>query len=156
MQASLILNSPLFEGANPQRISAALATSAAELERDIKENIANSKPAGRTYPVSRILRNESRNNRGLGLRRRGRQVILGSNFRRASAPGQPPAIDTGRLINSIRGRRIGPFSYRVATGVVYARPLDNPGGLNRPFFRSRVLLYRERFLQNMRQAYLGK
>jgi hypothetical protein len=90
---------------------------------------------------------------GLKLRGRGRRgLIVGANFHRASAPGQPPAIRTGRLINSIRGRLVGLRSARVTVGVGYGLPLDDPEGLNRPFFHSRAILYRPRFVENVRQA----
>lgn len=63
---------------------------------------------------------------------------------RASAPGEPPAVDTGRLRASIGFERLGPWTYRVGTGVEYAGYLEfgtigpeYTGGriLPRPFMR---------------------
>lgn len=157
MIAKWQLTSPIFNTqANPTRIATGLSTSAAELERDVKENIQRSKPAGKTYRTNAITARPSRNRAGVNLRKRGGNLIVGFRFHRASAPGQPPAIRTGRLINSIGARRVGPMRYRVGTSVNYALPLDARTGLNRPFFRSRVYLYRPRFIENMRIAYLGK
>jgi hypothetical protein len=82
-------------------------------------------------------------------------LIVGYNFHRASRAGQPPAILTGRLINSIRAYRVAEFKYRVGTSVVYAIYLDDPNGLNRPFFFSVAEQFRARFLEIMREAYFG-
>lgn len=136
-----------------------MAQSALELETDIKENMAGSRAAGITYKIGNITRRESRKTKGLKLRKaKNGQLIVGARFHRASARGQPPAIRTGRLINSIRARQIGavPPRFRVATSVKYAAPLDDPNGLNRPFFISRGEAYRPRYLENMRRAYMGK
>jgi hypothetical protein len=86
--------------------------------------------------------------------RKGR-LVVGSTFYRASAPGQPPAIRTGRLLNSIGSRRIGPTAARVSVSVEYALPLDDPDGLDRPFFMSQAEMYRPRFEQNIADAYLS-
>jgi hypothetical protein len=154
MKSTLILETPLLKkGIQPSAIAGALSKSAAELEADIKENMAASIPAGRTYRTTAIVRRSTRATAGLKLRGRGRRgLIVGANFHRASAPGQPPAIRTGRLINSIRGRLVGLRSARVTVGVGYGLPLDDPEGLNRPFFHSRAILYRPRFVENVRQA----
>jgi phage gpG-like protein len=62
----------------------------------------------------------------------------------ASAPGHPPAVDTGKLRGSIATERLGPAQYRVGTNVEYASYLEfgtvgpeHTGGhvLPRPFFR---------------------
>jgi hypothetical protein len=157
MQSTLTINSPVLKtGINPTAIAAAVYTSAAELEADIKTNIQQSVPAGRTYRRTAIVRKNTRRTSGLiGLRRRGDRVIVGYNFHRASRAGQPPAILHGRLINSIRALRVGPFAARVICGVSYGLPLDDPAYLNRPFFMSRAQLYRERFVANIRAAAFG-
>lgn len=159
MEATLILRSPLLTGKGIpiERLDLAVQTSGAELERDIKENIQQSTPAGRTYRRGAIIRKPSRRTAGLGLQNasRGRGIIVGFKFHRASARGQAPAIDTGRLINSIAARRIGIMRARVGVSVSYALPLDDPEGLYRPFFSSRVRLYRSRYFVNIRKALLG-
>lgn len=68
---------------------------------------------------------------------RGREYRRGNVTHRASAPGDPPAVDTGRLRGSIGVQRIGDGHYRVGTNVDYA-PLLEFGRRNqkaRPFLR---------------------
>jgi hypothetical protein len=122
----------------------------------MKENIQRSVPAGRTYRKTAIVRKSSRRTSGLKLAVRNGKVIVGYNFHRASRRGQPPAIDSGRLINGIRSTRIAAGHGRVGVAVDYALPLDDPEGLDRPFFSSRVALYRPVFFENIRRAWLGK
>lgn len=66
----------------------------------------------------------------------------------ASAPGQPPAVDTGRLRQSIRVQKVGPGHYRVGTDVQYAIFLEfgTRRIAARPFLRPSVqeLLTRRR------------
>lgn len=141
--------------ANPTNaIAAAVENSTVELEGEMKNNIRVSVPGGRTYRKGAIVRPLSRRNSTLRLRRRGDKVIVGYNFHRASRRGQAPAILSGRLINSIRGRRIAPFRGRVGVGVEYALPLDDPQGLDRPFFTSQVEKFRPVFYENIRRAWL--
>ncbi len=137
-------------------IAAAVSKSTVELERDIKENIASSIPAGRTYRKTPIVRKESRRNSTLKLPRVAGGLVVGFTFHRASRRGQPPAIRTGRLLNSIRSHKIAPYHGQVNAGVEYAQPLDDPAGLDRPFFHSRAELYRPRFFENIRRAMIGK
>lgn len=141
------------KGRRPAAVPAAVVNSALELERDIKQNIAASVPAGRTYRRTAIVRASSRRNSGLKLKKRGNNVIVGYNFHRASRIGQAPAIDSGRLLNSIRGIKTGPVNARVNVGVNYGQPLDDPAYLDRPFFFLRAELYRPRFYENIRKAY---
>lgn len=47
---------------------------------------------------------------------------------------------------------IGPMSGRVGVGAFYGLYLDDPNGLDRPFFMSRAELYRPRFLELIRVA----
>jgi hypothetical protein len=145
-------------GPNAKAVSVQVGASAAELEGLMKQNIASSRPAGRTYSIGSILKRAGgkRSIRNVkGLRRRGDKVVVGSRIHRASAKGQPPAILSGRLVNSIRGRRIGEFTARVGVGVSYAVPLDNPNRLDRPFFISQARNYRPRFVARIRSAWLG-
>ena len=136
-------------------IAAAVANSTVELERDIKENIQRSIPAGRTYRLNPIVRKESRRNSTLKLARKAGGVIVGYTYHRASSRGQPPAIRTGRLLNSIRSLQLNPTHGRINVGVDYGLPLDDPEGLDRPFFTTRVELYRPRFFENIRRAFTG-
>jgi hypothetical protein len=157
MQSKLTLTTPLLtNGLRSDAIAAAIANSAAQLERDIKENIQRSIPSGRTYRRTPIVRKESRRNSTLKLRQARGGLIVGFTFHRASRPGQPPAIDTGRLINSIRGMQISKFQHRINVGAEYGLPLDDPEGLDRPFFTTRVEKFRPVFFENIRKAALGK
>jgi hypothetical protein len=158
MQSKLILTTPaLRDGIQTDAIAGALANSTAELEGRIKTNIQSSRPTGHIYRRTPLVRKGSRRNSGLKLKpgNRAGTVIVGYTFHRASSPGQPPAIDTGRLINSIRGMRISDFQHRINVGVEYGLPLDDPAGLDRPFFTSEVEKYRPIFYENMRRAVIG-
>lgn len=155
MKSSLILRTPLSNRPAGNRlgpIGEAVVKSALEYETDVKENIATTPKTGRTYRTTAIVRRGSRRNQGLGLRRRGRNLIVGYNFHRASARGESPAILSGRLINSITTSRIGPLSARTAVGAFYGLILDDPAGLDRPFFHSRAQLYFPRFVENIKAA----
>lgn len=151
--------SATLTGPNAKGVSVAVGQAAAELEGRMKTRILQSKPSGRTYRLNAIVRKTGkrsiRNVKGLRRVNDGKSVIAGYNFHRASRRGQPPAVLSGRLINSIRGRRIGDFTGRVGVGVVYAPRLDNPNGLDRPFFMSTARDYRPRFLQLIRAAWFA-
>lgn len=129
----------------------AVQTSGAELEAGIKQKILTSQPAGRTYRRSPITRAATSRNLPAGLRRtkNKNRVIVGSNFHRASRRGQPPAVDTAGLINSIRARKTGPLKTTVSAGKHYGEILDDPNKLNRPFFRSTVKEYLPKFKENI-------
>lgn len=148
MKAVLSLTNPMWN--SPQRkqlLDRVVQKSAAELEGEIKQKILNSSPRGKLY-------------------RRG------SKFHRASAPGQPPASDTGSLLNSIRASKIELLKARVSVGVKYGEPLDKGavainnrnsptkivGPLRnrtiapRPFFAVTAQKFKEKFKQNIKDA----
>jgi HK97 gp10 family phage protein len=78
----------------------------------------SSTPHGRLYRRGRFM---ARQSRGLsGSRARG----PGSRIHRASAPGQPPAEDTGKLYREITVRRLKSGHYRVRFGARYAGYLE--------------------------------
>lgn len=76
-----------------------------------------STPSGRLYRRGSFRRGASR---GLGARARG----VGSRIHRASAPGQPPAEDSGRLYRDITVRRMSKGNYRVRFGAGHAGYLE--------------------------------
>lgn len=158
MRTQLTLTAPLLATNGNQRgaVAAEIRNSTAELEGDIKLNMRRSLAAGRTYRRGPILRKDTRATAGLKLAKRGDRNIVGFNFHRASKRGQPPAIDTGILINSIRGMAVSETVGRINVGAAYGVPLDDPEGLDRPFFTVRVNLYRPRFLERIRRAFLGR
>lgn len=66
----------------------------------------------------------------------GRWYFHGGRSHQASSEGNPPAIDTGTLVNSIQWRRIGELAAMVYTNSDHAIPLEF-GTVNmapRPFF----------------------
>lgn len=75
--------------------------------------IDNSAPAGRIYGRGSFIAGQSRGlNTGPGRRARG----PGMRFHRASAPGQPPAKDTGKTYRQISVRRLSNQTYRLRFG----------------------------------------
>lgn len=70
--------------------------------------------------------------RKLSQRGTGRLYRRGKKTHRASAPGQPPAVDTGRLRSSVGHERRGLLEYRVGAGVDYA-PILEYGSAKRGF-----------------------
>jgi len=126
---------------------------AIELEGDVKATIFSSRPAGRTYKTTAITRRLKNNPNK--LKRRGDRLIIGYNFHRASAEGQAPAIRTGGLINSIRAQKIAELRARVIVGKDYGAILDDPRGLNRPFFqktlKKRLPVYLARIRREIRK-----
>lgn len=77
--------------------------------------IDSSIPSGRLYRRGSFRRGQSRGlNTGVGRRARG----AGSRIHRASAPGQPPAEDSGRTYRAITVRRMANGRYRIRFGGV--------------------------------------
>lgn len=154
-----LTRSATLTGPNAKAVSVATGQAAAELEAAMKTNILRSKPAGRTYRTTAIVRKVGKRSiravPGLRTRAGGTKAVVGYNFHRASARGQAPAVRSGRLINSIRGRRVADFTARVGVSVAYAPRLDNPNGLDRPFFFSQARLFRPRFLTLIKTAWTG-
>lgn len=54
----------------------------------------------------------------------GRQYRRGSRTHQASAPGQPPAVDLGQLINSIQVENVTDLTSKVGTNTEYAMALE--------------------------------
>jgi len=54
----------------------------------------------------------------------GRTYVRGGIAHTASAPGQPPAVDTGNLKNSIQTNRVSQREYRVNVGAEYGIYLE--------------------------------
>ena len=111
-----------------------------ELQRRLAEQIPveagriidESIPSGRIYRRGPITGKFTRRGERAGLKRKGNtRQIIGSRFHRASAPGQAPASDTGRLKREIRVQRAGRGKYRVVFAAPYSGILEFE--LNRPF-----------------------
>lgn len=105
---------------------AVLAT-AVEMRADIVKSIQRGPASGRTYKKSNPTRTHT-----------------------ASAPGQPPMSDTGRLANSITFDRLGDLTAIVGSELNYAPWLEYGTSrmAARPFFRPAV--------ERMRPKYIGK
>ena len=105
---------------------AVLAT-AIEMRADIVKSIQRGPASGRTYKKSNPTRTHT-----------------------ASAPGQPPMSDTGRLANSITFDRLGDLTASVGSALNYAPWLEYGTSrmAARPFFRPAV--------ERMRPKYIGK
>lgn len=75
--------------------------------------------------------------------RRGKDKIHWS-----SAPGQPPAVDTGALINSIQMTAKGPFEVWIHDGVEYGIYLElgTHNMAARPFMKPAIENYRKDFI----------
>ena len=98
------------------KVSSFVSRQARDFKNLTKRRIVESRPAGRLY-----------------ARRSGPEF---RRFHRASAKGQRPAIDTGRLLNSIESTRLTDLTYEVSVGVPYAGYLQNPMILDRQIFRA--------------------
>lgn len=104
-----------------------------ELQMELAEQIViqsrrlmdESVPRGRLYRRRAFGKGARRGLRGFTASGPGRM------FHRASAPGQPPAKDTGKLYRDIKAYRTGRGRVRVRFGAGYAGYLEF--GLNRPF-----------------------
>lgn len=85
------------------------------------------------------------------------QKINPKRTHRASAPGQPPMTDTGRLANSITFDRAGPLTATVGSNVIYALYLEygTRRMAARPFMRPAVERIRPKFLERIEAAIRG-
>ena len=91
------------------RIEKIQAELAYRIVDEAQQLIDDSIPTGRLYRRGSFNR---RHSRGFGQRASG----PGRRFHRASAPGQPPAKDTGKTYQSITVRRMAKGKYRVRFG----------------------------------------
>lgn len=156
MKAKLTLNNPLWQTASRRAIlDKAAQQSAAELEAKIKQKILSSVPAGKVYARGALTARANKAQLGLGLLRKPgtkTRVIIGNRFHRASAKGQPPAVDSGKLLNSIKTKQTAPLQITIFSNLRYAEILDNPQKLNRPFMRKERDNFRSKFKKNIADA----
>ena len=104
---------------------------ALEMQGDIKKSIQRGPKTGETY----VKKNPNR-------------------VHRASAPGQPPASDTGRLANSITFDREGSLTAVVGSALVYALYLEygTRRMAARPFFEPAAERTRQKFGERLVNA----
>ena len=164
MKAKLTLNNRLWQTTERRAIlDKAVQQSGAELESLIKQRILTGPKSGKTYRRGAIKKKVAK--RDLVFYRSNRKVFkrtftglyaekttVGYQFHRASKKGESPASDTGGLANSIRAKKIGFLSVRVATSKRYALRLDSRQGLDRPFFASTAEEFKPKFKQNIADA----
>jgi hypothetical protein len=94
--------------------------------------IDESQPKGRIYRRGAATGQFTKRGERAGLKRRGKtRQEIASRFHRASAPGQAPASDTGRLKRDIKVQRTGRGIYRIVFGAPYAGILEFK--MDRPF-----------------------
>lgn len=114
-----------------QAVSAAVVGTAMELRGDVVKSIQRGPKTGRVYQKSSPKR-----------------------AHQASAPGQAPATDTGRLANSITFDQIGDLTATVGSKLAYSLYLEF-GTRNiaaRPFFRPAVEKMRPKFIKRLERA----
>jgi len=124
--------------------------SALEIERTIKQSIQKGPKTGRLYRRGSIRRGSRRGRSGIGT------------FHQASAPGEPPATDTGRLVSSISIRRsdaglTSSIGVQNVSSVKYARFLEfgTRRMKPRPFIRPAFALHKDGIRKRRRQAILA-
>ncbi|HLM61387.1 MAG TPA: hypothetical protein VK308_11330 [Pyrinomonadaceae bacterium] len=127
MKSTLKLNHPLWK--TPERRALpdkAVQSSGAEMESLAKQKILSDPKSGKLYRRGAIKKRITQ--KDLKFYRSNRKVFrrtfaslfnekttVGYKFHRASKKGESPATDTGELANSIRAKKIGFMSVRVAS-----------------------------------------
>jgi len=114
-----------------QAVSRAVVGTALELQGNIKTSIAQGPASGRTYEKYNPRRTHT-----------------------ASAPGQPPMTDTGRLVNSIEFDKIGDLTATVGSKLAYATYLEYGTSrmAARPFFRPAIEEIRPKYMARLEKA----
>jgi HK97 gp10 family phage protein len=114
-----------------QAVSRAVVGTALELQGNIKKSIAQGPASGRTYEKYNPRRTHT-----------------------ASAPGQPPMTDTGRLVNSIEFDKIGDLTATVGSKLVYAPYLEYGTSrmAARPFFRPAIEEIRPKYMARLEKT----
>ena len=114
-----------------QAVSRAVVGTALELQGNIKTSIARGPASGRTYEKYNPRRTHT-----------------------ASAPGQPPMTDTGRLVNSIEFDKIGDLTATVGSKLAYAPYLEYGTSrmAARPFFRPAIEEIRPKYMTRLERA----
>jgi hypothetical protein len=164
MKANLTLDNPLWQ--TPARraiLDKTVQESAAELESRIKQKVLSSTPAGKTYRRAPIFKHGAVADRKLNRARFNRKFFslfdekfaASYKFHRASKRGQPPAVDSGGLLNSIRAKKTGIIKATVESSKNYAGRLDDKNKLDRPFFKSTAEEFKTKFQQNLAEAIRG-
>ena len=117
-----------------QVVTDAVNATGLEIRGDIVKRIQRGPKTGRTYRKS----NPSR-------------------IHKASAPGQAPATDTGRLVNSITFKRISPLTVTVGSKLAYASYLEfgTRNIARRPAWAPAAMLAEPKFRKRLEAAIAG-
>jgi hypothetical protein len=116
----------------PEEIEAMTEKFAEQIPIEARRIIDESPPRGRLYRRGAITGRRTQAGLRMGLKPRGKtRMITGTRIHRASAPGQPPAVDSGRLRREIKVRRSGRGKFQVIFAAPYAGIVEYK--LNRPF-----------------------
>lgn len=153
-------NNPIWDKARrADLLSKGLYAAGVQAVEDIGANIDESVPRGRVYRRKAIVRVSSKQNRVKGLRMTQRSgkpaVIVGYKFHRASAKGQPPAKDTGKLRRSTKVKRMAAFRVRVFNDAEYAKYLEPPAKLHRPFLANVIVKNQAKYLAIIDKMAIG-
>lgn len=127
LRAALKAMGPRLEA----EVGRAVTGTALELQGDVKKRINRGPASGRVYQKQNPRR-----------------------VHQASAPGQAPATDTGRLVNSIFFEVQGKLTATVGSRLVYALWLEYGTSrmAARPYFRPAVEAMRVRFVKRLEAA----
>jgi hypothetical protein len=129
---SIPTNIPALVNAVEADIEAWQQELAYRIPEEARRLMDESTPTGRVYRRGTIRNRRTQAGIDAGLRGSGKtRMITGVRFHRASAKGQAPAEDTGRLYRDISVRRMARGNYRVRFGAPYAGFLEL--ALDRPF-----------------------
>lgn len=154
---TLKLNNPIWDSAKRRAvISKVVFETGVDFGADVRENMKRSVPRGKIYRRGSITRTATKKNavKGLRMTTSGKRIV-GAKIHRASAKGQPPAIDTAKLYNSIAVQRVSEFRVRVAVNAEYAKFLEPPARLDRPFFHTVFQKNRTKYTDKVNRAVRG-
>lgn len=119
-----------------RQVGKAVLKTAVSLRTDVIKRVQSGPASGRTYELTNPKRTHT-----------------------ASAPGEAPATDQGRLVQSITFNKIGPMTATVGSDAVYAAALEfghNYGGGRviepRPYFTPAIEAMRETYIRDLEAA----
>ena len=131
-----------------RELEISLGQLAGALPADIDKAARQTSLAVQRHAVKSIMRGNPR----------GRQYKRGTKIHTASAAGQAPASDTGRLAGSILPPRRIARGYEVGTNLDYGRYLEfgTTRILERPWLRPALDIERPKFIDRVRKLLKGK
>ena len=151
MQVRFTLDSGIFNSSLVEKTFGAVVTETAHIVRDAAiTSIVSGTPGGNIHRRGITRNNLAGVSRNAGARSAG----ANGGLHRASAPGQPPANETGYLISSIGVRTAGRLSAEVVAAAPYALALEY--GTNRiaprPFLNPAAAATESQFIAKIENA----